>query len=99
MSYVNNEINPSAHDWAFDWASPRCGIKGIVRLRKFEYCPRKVPAKLKLVCPHCGSALDPKLIKRMAGKIVGSIRGSVKARPSAVARAAVMKRWAKRAQS
>jgi hypothetical protein len=32
----------------------------------------------------------------MAGKIVGSIKGKAKARPSAVARAAVLKRWEKK---
>jgi hypothetical protein len=69
---------------------------GIVRLRNFEYCPAKVRAKLRLVCPHCGGALDPKLIKHLAGKVVGSIKGKAKARPSDVARAAVMKRWEKK---
>jgi hypothetical protein len=52
--------------------------------------------KTELQCPHRDGAFDPELIKRVAGKVVGSIKGEAKARTSAVARAAAMKRWAQR---
>jgi hypothetical protein len=47
-------------------------------------------------CPHCGHSLSRRFLRRLAGRFLGSIaKGKAKARPSAVARAAAMKRWAK----
>ena len=49
-----------------------------------------------LKCPQCGAALEPQLVKKLAGKVVGSITGKRKARSPPVARAAARTRWKRR---
>jgi len=51
--------------------------------------------KLNLACPHCGHDLDPKFVKRLAGRIVGSVTGKRKAHSPEVARQAALARWSK----
>jgi hypothetical protein len=74
--------SPQAREAVSRWFAGRQTPTGDQILAVQEFFAARETKDLK--CPHCGASLDPKLVKKLAGKVVGSITGKRKARPSSV---------------